>query len=81
MITTTVIQSNVHTLLLYTLLLVLLLLLPTPTLSGWIDPDTPPKLLTTKSLLDKTEYKLVMSDEFETQGRTFADGHDKGENG
>ena len=44
--------------------------------SGWIDPDTPPEFRTTKSFVDGLIYDLVMSDEFETPGRTFADGDD-----
>ncbi|KAL7547783.1 hypothetical protein ACHAWF_012590 [Thalassiosira exigua] len=44
--------------------------------SGWIDEDTPEHLRTTTSLVDGTEYHLVMSDEFNVPNRTFADGHD-----
>jgi len=43
---------------------------------GWIDEDTPEDKRTTVSLVDKTEYHLVMSDEFNVEGRTFADGDD-----
>jgi beta-glucanase (GH16 family) len=43
---------------------------------GWIDEDTPHHLRTTKSLVDGSTYQLVMSDEFNVPGRTFADGHD-----
>jgi len=43
---------------------------------GWIDEDTPEDKRTTTSLVDKTEYHLVMSDEFNVKGRTFADGDD-----
>lgn len=43
---------------------------------GWIDEDTPEDKRTTTSLVDKTEYELVMSDEFNVKGRTFADGDD-----
>lgn len=50
--------------------------MPSAVRGGWIDPDTPEEFRTTKSLLDGSEYRLVMSDEFETPGRTFADGHD-----
>jgi len=38
--------------------------------------DTPLDKRTTKSLVDNTEYHLIMSDEFNTPNRTFADGHD-----
>jgi len=38
--------------------------------------DTPLDKRTTKSLVDNTIYHLVMSDEFNTPNRTFADGHD-----
>jgi beta-glucan synthesis-associated protein KRE6 len=44
--------------------------------SGWIDPDTPDEHQLTISLTDGDEFKLVMSDEFETPGRSFTDGHD-----
>eukprot|EP00585_Thalassiosira_rotula_P009408 CAMPEP_0196137246 /NCGR_PEP_ID=MMETSP0910-20130528/5293_1 /TAXON_ID=49265 /ORGANISM="Thalassiosira rotula, Strain GSO102" /LENGTH=744 /DNA_ID=CAMNT_0041397683 /DNA_START=265 /DNA_END=2499 /DNA_ORIENTATION=+ len=44
--------------------------------AGWIDEDTPPHLRTTTSLVDGTEYHLVMSDEFNIPNRTFADGDD-----
>lgn len=43
---------------------------------GWIDEDTPPHLRSTTSLVDGSVYDLVMSDEFNVPGRTFADGHD-----
>ena len=43
---------------------------------AWIDEDTPSHLRTTKSLVDGSTYHLVMSDEFNVPGRTFADGHD-----
>jgi beta-glucanase (GH16 family) len=45
---------------------------------GWIDPDTPSIFHTTKPLTtgDERDYKLVFSDEFETDGRSFADGED-----
>ncbi|KAH8811835.1 glycoside hydrolase family 16 protein [Xylogone sp. PMI_703] len=42
---------------------------------GLIDPKTPDSALTKKSK-DGTEWKLVFSDEFETDGRTFYDGDD-----
>lgn len=43
---------------------------------GWIDPDTPEDKRTIKSLVDGTDYDLVMSDEFNVQGRSFKDGDD-----
>lgn len=43
---------------------------------GWVDPDTPENKRTTTSFIDGTEYKLVMSDEFNVPGRTFKDGDD-----
>lgn len=45
-------------------------------LGGWIDPDTSLQHLRTTSLVDGKEHQLVMSDEFEREGRTFHDGHD-----
>lgn len=38
--------------------------------------DTPLDKRTTKSFVDETVYHLVMSDEFNTPNRSFADGHD-----
>ena len=55
---------------------VLPLLLPLTAKAAWIDEDTPQSLRTTTSLVDGTTYHLVMSDEFNVPGRTFADGHD-----
>ena len=48
------------------------------TRAGWIDPDTAPLHLTTASLEpdDDTVYELIMSDEFNTAGRRFKNGHD-----
>ncbi|RFU29764.1 hypothetical protein B7463_g6583, partial [Scytalidium lignicola] len=43
--------------------------------TGLVDPKTPDSALTKKSQ-DGTEWKLVFSDEFETDGRTFYDGDD-----
>jgi len=43
---------------------------------GFIDMDTPIAARTTRSLIDGSVYNLVMSDEFNTPGRTFKDGHD-----
>jgi hypothetical protein len=45
-------------------------------LCGWIDEDTPKEKRTTTSLIDGSEYQLVMSDEFSEKGRTFKDGDD-----
>ncbi|CAN0308956.1 unnamed protein product [Ascophyllum nodosum] len=44
--------------------------------TGWIDPDTAEENWATTSLYDGSDYELIMSDEFELDGRTFADGHD-----
>jgi len=44
--------------------------------AGFIDMDTPLEKRTTISIVDGTEYQLVMSDEFNTPNRTFKDGHD-----
>ncbi|RJE17600.1 Beta-glucan synthesis-associated protein [Aspergillus sclerotialis] len=43
--------------------------------SGLIDPDTPDDVKTIQSA-DGKEWKLVFSDEFNTNGRTFYDGDD-----
>jgi len=60
-------------------IIIFLLILPIPTLSGWVDPATPPNFLKIKSFVSPTStYNLVMSDEFETSGRTFTDGGDNG---
>lgn len=46
--------------------------------AGWVDPDTPEKYMTASSNYadDTREFKLVFSDEFEQEGRSFADGAD-----
>lgn len=44
--------------------------------AGWIDPDTKEEDKTMLSLEDGREFVLIMSDEFETEARSFADGHD-----
>lgn len=46
--------------------------------SHWIDPDSPTAAHTTTALMadDRRRYRLVFSDEFERDGRTFADGAD-----
>lgn len=42
-----------------------------------IDPETPKEALTSKSLKDgETDYVLVFSDEFNTEGRSFYPGDD-----
>jgi len=41
-----------------------------------IDPDTPEDAKTIKDLRDGKEWKLVFSDEFETEGRSFYPGDD-----
>jgi len=43
---------------------------------GWIDEETPADKRKITSLIDGTEYDLVMSDEFNAPGRTFKDGDD-----
>lgn len=54
------------------------LLLIHNSISGWVDPDTQTKFYTTTPLTkgDDREYKLVFSDEFEVEGRSFKDGED-----
>ena len=42
----------------------------------WVDVDTPPDACTTTSERDGRVLSLVFSDEFEAEGRTFADGQD-----
>ena len=42
----------------------------------WVDADTPPEACTSTSEFDQVELSLVFSDEFSTDGRTFADGGD-----
>eukprot|EP01043_Picozoa_sp_COSAG02_P018581 COSAG02_NODE_871_length_16337_cov_7.124276_8_plen_952_part_00 len=44
--------------------------------SEWVDRDSPSEACTTTSLGDGDTYKLVFSDEFEQEGRTFRDGDD-----
>lgn len=44
--------------------------------TGWIDPDTKEEHKKLKNLKNGIEYDLVMSDEFEKEGRLFADGED-----
>jgi hypothetical protein len=53
-------------------------LLVNSTLAGWVDPDTALNVHTITSLTktDIRKYKLVFSDEFEQDGRTFHDGRD-----
>ena len=44
--------------------------------AGWIDPDTPDSAHSIISS-DGIKYDLVMSDEFNRDGRDFADGEDR----
>ncbi len=44
--------------------------------AGWIDPDTVTENYKLRSYTDGVEYDLIMSDEFEREGRSFSDGHD-----
>ncbi len=48
--------------------------------AGWIDLDTPQSVFNTTSIpignTAKKNFKLVMSDEFNTPGRSFGDGDD-----
>ena len=44
--------------------------------SAWIDPDTPEENYKLKSFTDGQTYDLVMSDEFNKDGRGFKDGYD-----
>lgn len=44
--------------------------------AGWVDPDTLEKDRTRVSYTDGKVYKLVMSDEFNKNGRKFKDGED-----
>jgi hypothetical protein len=44
--------------------------------SGWIDPDTLPEHQTLVSYTDGLTYDVVMSDEFNREGRSFKDGDD-----
>jgi len=43
---------------------------------GIVDPDTPQEAYTTTSYGDGSEWKLVFSDEFNTEGRSFYPGDD-----
>jgi beta-glucan synthesis-associated protein KRE6 len=43
---------------------------------GWIDPDTKHTHKTRASFKNRMEYELVMSDEFNRDGRSFKDGDD-----
>jgi beta-glucanase (GH16 family) len=43
---------------------------------GWVDPDTKEQNKKLRSNTDKEEYELVMSDEFNRDGRHFKDGYD-----
>ena len=44
--------------------------------AGWIDADTPKNAQTITGYGDNSKHTLVMSDEFETTGRSFRDGED-----
>ena len=44
--------------------------------SGWVDPDTEAEYKTMVSYTDGKTYDLIMSDEFNREGRTFKDGDD-----
>ncbi|CAM9192800.1 unnamed protein product [Chrysoparadoxa australica] len=44
--------------------------------AGWVDPDTTEENTFTTGLADGRNYSLVFSDEFEAEGRDFADGAD-----
>jgi beta-glucanase (GH16 family) len=44
--------------------------------TGWVDPDTHTAHLKRKNLKNGIDYDLVMSDEFEKEGRLFGDGED-----
>ena len=46
-------------------------------LGGWIDPATPVDKRSTVGLSDGLMYDLVMSDEFNLDGRRFQDGEDR----
>jgi len=44
--------------------------------ADWLDPDTPASKLQTTTYSSGEQFKLVFSDEFEEEGRSFADGDD-----
>ena len=44
--------------------------------SGWVDPDTKGEHKTMVSYTDGKTYDLIMSDEFNREGRSFKDGDD-----
>ena len=48
----------------------------TSSFSGWIDPDSLAEHRTMVSYSDGKTYDLIMSDEFNREGRTFKDGDD-----
>ena len=48
----------------------------TASFSGWIDPDTLLEHKTMASYTDGKTYDLIMSDEFNREGRSFKDGDD-----
>lgn len=45
-------------------------------MTGWVDPDTPEHLKSIESYTDGKKYDIVMSDEFNRDGRTFKNGDD-----
>ena len=47
-----------------------------PARGGWVDPDTVEEDKKLKSFVDGRELELIMSDEFNVDGRSFRDGHD-----
>jgi hypothetical protein len=44
---------------------------------GWVDIDTLPQHKTIKSFYDHKQYEIIMSDEFNRDGRSFKDGYDR----
>ena len=62
----------------YVYVILTLLYIPIYVVSaGWIDPDTIMEDYTLLGLGDGKTYELVMSDEFNKDGRKFADGEDR----
>jgi len=69
-------MSMLHALRLTTLGLSALALALALANGGWVDRDTPLSGMSTRSLVDDALYKLVFSDEFNVEGRSFRDGDD-----
>jgi beta-glucan synthesis-associated protein KRE6 len=44
--------------------------------TGWVDPDSTASAQSLRSFTDDQEYRLIMSDEFNRDARTFNDGDD-----